>query len=67
MFHDRKEFDIGTRLLREYMLAEVVCFMIGKNLVLVHVDYLNICRLKGVRFMIGKSLILVHVDYVNIC
>ena len=51
MFHDRKEFDIGTRWLREYLLAEVVCFMIGKSLILVHVDYVNIC------------LMLVHVPW----
>jgi len=44
MFHDTKEFDIGTRF--DYVN---ICrlkggrFMIGKSLILVHVDYVNIC------------------------
>ena len=67
MFPDRKEFDIGTRWLREYLLAEVECFMIGKNLVLVHVLLRENLLAEGVCFLIGKTLIFVHVDYVNIC
>ena len=44
MFHDKKGFDICTR--SDYVnicWLKGVRFMIGKSLIFVHVDYVNIC------------------------